>query len=244
MIKHCLVLNKVSLPGPQDLWPAPLDLAVGLREVVLIENIGPDESEPLGKVASTLSPPLAGEVRHWDQDAFSLPREDLYQLRRRIAYLAPGMKLLKRLTLGENIALGPSYHHGTSIRSVLDCHADLLEHLGLRPFLSLLPQDVEIKVYILALWARELIKQPELIVAVRNETWETFSVPNEGILVLQDYLAHQGGAALVLGRSHENFYHLASRLLRFESGRLVPHPLEEHQGRPLTDFLPLVTGEE
>ena len=162
----------------------------------------------------------------------------------RIAYLAPGMKLLSRLTLGENIALGPSYYHGTFIQSVLECHAYLLERLELRPFLSLLPQEVEIKVYIRALWARELIKMPELIVAVRNEAWEPFSVPNEGILVLQDYLAHQGGAALLLGRSHEQFHHLASRLFRLESGRLIPHPLEEHQGRPLTDYLPLVMGEE
>jgi ABC-type ATPase involved in cell division len=244
MIKNCLVLNGVTLPGPPELWSAPLDLTVGLQEVVLIDNIGPDESEPLGEVASTLSQPLAGEVHHWGQDAFSLPREDLYLLRRRIAYLAPHMKLLSRLTLGENIALGPSYYHGTSIRSVLECHAYLLERLTLQPFLALLPQDVDIKVYIKALWARELIKLPELIVAVRHETWEPFSVPNEGILVLQDYLAHRGGAALLLGRSHEQFHHLASRLLRFDSGRLIPQPLEEHQGRPLTDYLPLVMGEE
>jgi ABC-type ATPase involved in cell division len=240
MIKNCLRLNQVTLPGPQDLWAAPLDLTVGLQEIVLIENISTDESEPLAAVASTLRRPVAGEARHWDQDAFSLPREDLYLLRRRIAYLAPGMKLLSRLTLGENIALGPSYHHGTSSQSVLECHAYLLERLALQPFLSFLPQDVEIQVYIRALWARELIKMPELIVAVRNDAWEPFSAPSEGILVLQDYLAHLGGAALLLGRSHESFHHLASRLLRFESGRLIPHPLEEHQGRPLTDYLPLV----
>jgi ABC-type ATPase involved in cell division len=244
MIKNCLVLNQVMLPGPQDAWAAPLDLTVGLQEVVLIEDIGPDESLPLGQVASTLSRPVAGEARHWDQDAFSLPREDLYHLRRRIAYLAPGIKLLSRLTLGENIALGPSYYQGTSTQSVLESHAYLLERLALAPFLSFLPPDVDIQVYIRALWARELIKMPELIVAVRNEAWEPFSVPNEGILVLQDYLAHQGAAALLLGRSHEQFHHLASRLLRFESGRLIPQPLEEHQGRPLTDYLPLVMGEK
>jgi ABC-type ATPase involved in cell division len=244
MIKNCLELNQVILPGPPELWAAPLDLTVGLQEVVLIENIGPNESGPLGEMASALSQPVAGEVRHWEQDAVRLPREDLYLLRRRIAYLAPGMKLLSRLTLGENIALGPSYYHGTSTQSVLECYAYLLDRLALRPFLSFLPQDVDIKVYIRALWARELIKMPELIVAVRNDAWEPFSMPNEGILILQDYLAHRGGAALLLGRSHEQFHHLASRLLRYESGRLIPRPLEEHQGRPLTDFLPLVMGEE
>ena len=244
MIKNCLVLNRVRLPVPQDAWPVPLDLTVGLQEVVLIENIGPNESLPLGEVAAALRRPLAGEVHYWDQDALGLPREDIYLLRRRIAYLAPGMKLLSRLTLGENIALGPSYYQGTSTQSVLESHADLLERLALHPFLSLLPQNVDIKVYVRALWARELIKLPELIVAVKNDAWEPFAVPNEGILALQDYLAHGGGAALILGRSHETFHHLASRLLRYESGRLIPLPLEEPQGRPLTDYLPLVIGEE
>jgi ABC-type ATPase involved in cell division len=238
------MFNQVTLPGSQDWWAAPVDLTVGLQEVVLIENIGTDECVPLGEVAAILSPPLAGEVRFWDQDADSLSREDFYQLRRRIAYLAPGMKLLNRLTLGENIALGPYYHYGTSIQSVLECHAYLLDRLALAPFLSLLPQDVEIKVYIRALWARELIKMPELIVAVNNDATEPLPVPNEGILILQDYLAHRGGAALLLGRSLETFHHLASRLLRYESGRLIPQPLEERQGRPLTDFLPLVMGEK
>jgi ABC-type ATPase involved in cell division len=242
MIKHCLVLNRVTLPGPPDAWAAPVDLTVGLQEVVLIENIGPDEGQALGEVASTLRRPVAGEVRYWDQDPYSLPREDFYHLRRRIAYLAPEMKLLSRLTLGENIALSPSYYHGTSTRSVLECHAYLLERLALQPFLSLMPQEVEIEVYIRALWARELIKMPELIVAVRDEAWEPFSLPSEGILVLQDYLAHRGGAALLLGRSHEHFHHLAGRLLRYESGCLIPQPLKEPQGRPLTDYLPLVTG--
>jgi ABC-type ATPase involved in cell division len=244
MIKQCLVLNGVTLPGPPDAWPVPVDLTLGLQEVVLIEHISTAESKPLAAVAASLSRPVVGEVRLWDEDPVSLPREDLFRLRRRIAYLAPGIKLLSRLTLGENIALGPSYHHGTPIPSVLATHARLLEGLALQPFLSQLPQDVDIKVYIRALWARELIKQPELIVAVQDEAWEPFSAPGEGILVLQDYLAKGGGAALILGRSQETFHYLASQLLRFESGRLLPQPLEEHQGRPLTDFLPLVIGEE
>jgi ABC-type ATPase involved in cell division len=243
MLKHCLVFNQAVLPGPPGMWPLPLDLILNLQEVLLIENIGPDESEPLAKVAAALKPLVAGQVWHWDQEAYSLPRSDLFNLRRRIAYLVPGMVLLSRLTLGENIAVGISFHEGTSSRSVLSCYADVLERLGLQPFLSLMPHQVEIKVYIKAIWARELIKQPELIVAVRDEAWEPFSAPNEGILFLQDYLANRRSAALLLGRSLENFHFLASRLLRWEAGRLFPQPLSGRQGRPLTDFLPLVPKE-
>jgi len=243
MLKHCLVFNQAVLPGPAGMWPLPVDLILDLQEVLLIENIGPEESKPLIKVAASLKPPVAGQVWHWDQEAYSLSRADLYSLRRRIAYLVPGMVLLSRLTLGENIALGISFHEGTSTRSVLSCYADVLERLGLAPFLGLLPHQVDIRVYIKAIWARELIKQPELIVAVRDEAWEPISVPNEGVLLLQDYLAHRKGAALLLGRSLENSHFLASRLLRYEAGRLLPQPLPGRQGRPLTDFLPLVPKE-
>jgi ABC-type ATPase involved in cell division len=243
MLKRCLALNQVILPAPPGMWPTPLDLILDLQEVLLIDKIGPEESTPLVEVASTLRPPVGGRVWHWDQDAYSLPREELYRLRRRIAYLAPGQVLLSRLTLGENIALGTSFQEGTSSRSVLSCYADLMERLGLQPFLPFLPHEVGEEVCIRALWARELIKQPELILAVLDEPWDPQAPPDQGILLLQDYLANRGGAALLLGRSLQNFHPLASRLLRWESGRLIPHPLSEPQGRPLTDFLPLIPGE-
>jgi ABC-type ATPase involved in cell division len=195
-------------------------------------------------VAASLKPPEAGQVWHWDLDAFSLPREERYRLRRRIAYLVPGQVLLSRLTLGENIALGTCYQEGISTRAVLSGHADLLEHLGLKPYLPLMPDEVDEEVCFRALWARELIKQPELIVAVLGEAWEPHTPPQEGILLLKDYLARRGGAALLLGQALQDFHPLASRLLRQEAGGLLPQPLSEHQGRPLTDFLPLVIGEE
>ena len=244
MLKYSLMLNQVILPDPLGLWPAPLELTLELKEILLIEKVGADKSAPLLEVASSLHPPVAGRVWHWGLDAFSLAREERYYLRRRIAYLAPGQVLLNRLTLGENIALSPCYHKGISFREVLAEHADLLEQLALRPYLPLFPQEVEEDVYLRALWARELIKKPDLILAALDKSWQTLLAPSQAILFLEDYLATQGGAALLLGPSLQNFYPLASRLLRLESGRLIAHPLAEHQGRPLTDFLPLVMGEE
>jgi ABC-type ATPase involved in cell division len=244
MLKYCLSMNQVILPDPRGLWPAPLELHLELNEILLIEKVGADDSAPLLEVASSLRPPEAGQVLHWGLQAFGLAREERYYLRRRIAYLAPGQVLLSRLTLGQNIALSPCYYTGLSSRAVLAEHADLLEQLALKPYLTQLPQQVEKDVYIRALWARELIRQPDLILVALDKAWETILAPSQAILFLQDYLAAQGSAALLTGESLPNFYPLASRLLRLASGRLVPHPLAEHQGRPLTDFLPLVVGEE
>ena len=187
--------------------------------------------------------PVAGQILHWGLDAASLAREERYRLRRRIAYLTPEQVLLSRLNLGENIALGTSFQAGTSTRSVLARHADLLERLALQPFLPFLPHEVEAEVYIRALWAREFIKQPDLIVAVLGEAWEPHDPPEQGILFLKDYLTDRRGAALLLGQSLDRFHPLASRLLRWDAGRLLSQPLSEHRGRPLTDFLPLLPRE-
>jgi ABC-type ATPase involved in cell division len=244
MLKYCLVLNEVTLPGPAGMWSAPLNLALELQEVLLVENISPEASVPLLEVAASLRPPASGQAWHWDQEAFSLPRGERYRLRRRIAYLAPDQVLLSRLTLGENIALGTCYQEGIPTRTVLSGHADLLEHLGLKPYLKLMPDEVEEEVGFQVLWAREMIKQPELIVAVLGEAWEPHPPAQEAVSLLKDYLARRSGAALLLGQSLHDFHPLASRLLRQEGGGLLPQPLSEHQGRPLTDFLSLVVQED
>ena len=226
------------------MWPAPLDLSLELQEVLLIDRVGADASTPLLEAASALKHPVAGQILHWGLDAARLAREERYRLRRRIAYLTPEQVLLSRLNLGENIALGTSFQAGTSTRSVLAGHADLLERLALQPFLPFLPHEVEAEVYIRALWAREFIKQPDLIVAVLGEAWEPHDPPEQGILLLMEYLTDRRGAALLLGQSLDRFHPLASRLLRWDAGRLLSQPLSGHRGRPLTDFLPLLPKED
>uniref|UniRef100_A0A7C3V6P1 ABC transporter domain-containing protein n=1 Tax=Desulfobacca acetoxidans TaxID=60893 RepID=A0A7C3V6P1_9BACT len=233
-------LEQVLLPGASGPWPAPLDLALELQEVLLIEGPDPEESRPLMAVAASLRAPAAGRVWHWGLEAFKLAREERCLLRRRIAYIAPGQVLIRRLTLAKNIALGPCYYEGISTQEVLAAHAGLLEQLNLQPFLDLLPDEVEAGIYKRALWARELIKEPALILAAMGAWEEPLREAGAGSLVLQEYLASRGGAALLLGRSLEAFYPLASRVLRLQPGRLTSKPLPAHPGRPLTDFLPLV----
>ena len=244
MLRNCLVFNQAVLSGPPGIWPAPLDLSLELQEVLLVDRVGAEASTPILEAASALKHPVAGQILHWGLDTATLAREERYRLRRRIAYLTPEQVLLSRLNLGENIALGTSFQAGTSTRSVLAFHADMLERLDLQPFLPFLPHEVEAEIYLRALWAREFIKQPDLIVAVLGEAWEPHDPPEQGILLLQDYLTGRQGAALLLGQSLERFHPLASRLLRWDAGRLLPQPLSEHQGRPLTDFLPLLPPED
>jgi ABC-type ATPase involved in cell division len=240
MLHYALELDMVTLPGDIGAWPSPLSLAVELNEIVLIEGAGLAAGHPLLEVTATLQSPAAGRVRHWGQDAAALPREELYRLRRRIAYISPRQVLLHRLSLAGNIALGPCYHLGCSESEALGAHADLLEHLDLGAHFSQYPAQVSTGVYARAVWARELVKGPELILVMVSGQLTTTVAADMLQAALRDYLARYGAAALLLGESLEAFYPLGHRLLRLESGELRKRPLLEHEARPLTAYLPLV----
>jgi ABC-type lipoprotein export system ATPase subunit len=240
MLHYALNLELVTLPEAAAAWPVPLSLAVALNEVVLLEGADLATAEPLLEVAAALRSPVTGKVWHWGQDAATLPREDLYQLRSRMAYISPRQVLLQRLSLGENIALAPCYHQGYSEVEALAPHADLLEHLKLQAHLDQYPAQVSAAVYTRAVWARELLKEPELILAAISGVLATAAGAQILLTVLKAYLARYAAAVVLLGETLEPYYPLGHRLLRLEGGQLLEKPALEHRARPLTAFLPLV----
>ena len=199
MLHHALNLDLVTLPG-DTAWPAPLSLAVAFNEVVLIEGAGPAVSSPLLEVAATLAAPVAGHVRHWGRDAALGRREKLYRLRRRIAYISPRQVLLHLITLGENIALGPCYYQGCSEAEALAPHADLLEQLELQAHLTQYPPQVSAAIYARAVWARELVKGPELILAVISGDLATTAGAAMLATVLREYRSPLRGRRPAAGR--------------------------------------------
>jgi ABC-type ATPase involved in cell division len=239
MLHHALNLDMVTLPG-DSAWPAPLSLAVAFNEVVLIEGAGPAVSLPLLEVASTLAPPVAGHVRHWGREAALGRREKLYRLRRRIAYISPQQVLLHLISLAENIALGPCYYQGCSEAEALAPHADMLERLELEAHLTQHPPQVSDAIYARAVWARELVKGPELILAEISGEFATTAGAAMLAIVLREYRTRYGAAVLLLGESLEAFYPLGHRLLLLEVGQLHKQTILEHRARPLTAYLPLV----
>jgi ABC-type ATPase involved in cell division len=239
MLHHALNLELVTLPGAAA-WPVPLSVTVDLNEVVLLEGADLATAEPLLEVAATLGSSVTGKIWHWGQDAETLSREDLYHLRGRMAYISPRQVLFHRLSLGENIALAPCYHLGCSESEALAPYADLLEHLKLQAHLDQFPAQVSAALYTRALWARELLKGPELILAAISGVLATAAGAQMLLRALTAYLARNGAAALLLGESLEPFYPIGHRLLRLEAGQLLKIPILEHRARPLTAYLPLL----
>ena len=182
---------------------------------------------------------MAGHVRHWGRDAALGRREKLYRLRRRIAYISPQQVLLHLITLAENIALGPCYYQGCSEAEALRPTPTCWITWNSRPISPRTrprcpPPSRPGRV------GPELVKGPELILAVISGDLATTAGAARLANVLRIYLARYGAAALLLGESLEAFYPLGHRLFLLETGQLRQQATLEHRARPLTGYLPLV----
>ncbi len=240
MLRYSLEMHRVRLPASPPGWPALLDLKLGLDEVLLVEGLSWEGSAAFWPVAATLAFPLEGQVLHWGKSREELPRTELFRLRRQIAYLAPGQVLLQHLTLGENIALAISYYRGLSAVQALAEQRAFLESLGLLSYLHLLPAQLPPEVYWRGLFARELAKGPELVLAcLDGPGW---SPENRSALqeALKGYIARQEGAALLGGRDLTPFYPLAHRLLRPAAGVFSESLMRQSWDISPVSFFPLV----
>jgi ABC-type lipoprotein export system ATPase subunit len=204
-----------------------------------MEGIGVKEAENLAAVAATLEPLAAGELTLWGRDVKDVSRTELFELRRRIALITPQQVLLHRLTLAENLTLGPAYHQGSSEASILEQNTPLLQRLELQDHLQSFPPQLPDHLVHRALWARELMKEPDLILAVIGDPLSPGDQQRLMAPLLKDLVSLQKTAILLMGRSLRAFHPLAHRLLRFKDGRFQEHRFLEHDSRPLVGFLPL-----
>jgi len=154
MLRHSLIMHQVSLPDLHPDWPVPLDLELGLNEVLLLEGVGWNEARAFWQVAATLDLPAQGEVLYWGKSRDQLPRNELFQVRKQIAYIAPGQVLLQHRNLGENIALAKCYHQELTVAQVLEDQEAFLDRLGLQPFLNWMPAHLPLHIYWRGIWAR------------------------------------------------------------------------------------------
>ncbi len=242
ILQTSVLLEGVTAPELADFCPSPVSLAVGLREFVLLEGLTTREADLLLQMAATLRRPAAGRIFHWGKELFGLSRRALYPWRRRLAFVSPFQSLLPRLTVLENVTLSQTLYTPQAAAEVARQHQTLLEQLALTEYLPRYPGELPVRQYQLALWARELIKQPRLILGVLAGQAEQCEAPDLAKYLvpwLEEYHNNRRGAVLLAGPWLEFVHHVADRTLNCRDGRWQEQPLPGRDNHPLLAYLDL-----
>ncbi|MBM4288571.1 MAG: hypothetical protein FJ135_10580 [Deltaproteobacteria bacterium] len=240
VLQSSLLLENLVLPEALDSCPGPINLTVGLQEFLLIEGLSALEADVLLRTAATLRRPVAGRIYHWGRDLFALPRRSLYPWRKRLAFVSPWQSLLPRLTLLENVTLPLTLATGRSAPELGRQHQALLEQLSLAEYQSSYPGELPARVQHLALWAREMIQQPLLILGVLAGQEEVYGAPVLAphlLPLLEDYHRQGRGAIVLAGPFLDWAYPVADRRLSCRENGWEERPLPGRRQHPLINYL-------
>ena len=163
--------------------------------------------------------PSRGLIRIFDQDAATLPKDELLKLRRRIGIVFQEFRLLDHLTTFENVAL-PLRVAGQEEAKYRADVKELLEWVGLGDKLNVLPPILSGGEKQRAAIARALISQPQILLA--DEPTGNADPPLAKRLLRLFQELHRSGTSVVIATHDINLMdQFDARRLILEEGRLL-----------------------
>lgn len=133
----------------------------GQRGVVVAE---PHRSATvLLKICATLLSPTSGQVSWFGYSAKQMGKREFYGLRRRIGLVHRETSLISNMTILDNVSLGLQYHKELSQEAAYERVTEWLKHFEIYEDRMLRPAELTFEQRRLAVYARELAKEPQLI---------------------------------------------------------------------------------
>lgn len=238
-LSAALLLVGVRLPALKTV-PQPFSFRLGLQEMVLLTGLPLQEADLLLHLAANLLPPQEGVVFHWGQHLRQLPRMRRYQQQGRIALISPLQSLWRRLRLRDNLALPKTLSGELTVAEVSARAQDLWERLQLHPWLEHYPHELPPLIYHLALWGRELLKEPELILGLLPVPEpQLAALPQILWPVLLNYWHSRPVAVLLAGQDLRFASAEADRLCQITATGWQDLPLPGRGRQTLLSYLPL-----
>lgn len=133
----------------------------GQRGVLLAEP--PRCATILLKICATLMRPTSGRISWFGRSADEVDKEWFYQVRRRIGFVHRETSLISNMTILDNISLGIQYHEELAREQAYDRVTELLKQFELYEYRFLRPAQLTFEQRRLAVYARELVKKPQLL---------------------------------------------------------------------------------
>ena len=136
-------------------------LEAGERLVVLANPH--HHGEILLGICATLIPPTGGEISWCGRSNDEIKEPERYELRRRIGLVYRRSSLISNMTLLDNVTLGLQYYENLSREAAYEGAVAWLERFGLAEHRFVRPAELSPGRRRLALYARELVKRPEML---------------------------------------------------------------------------------
>jgi phospholipid/cholesterol/gamma-HCH transport system ATP-binding protein len=115
-------------------------------------------------ICATLIPPTGGEISWCGRSHDEIKEPERYELRRRIGFVYRRSSLISNMTLLDNVTLGLQYHENLSREAACARTVAWLGRFGLAEHRFVRPADLSPGRRRLAVYARELVKRPEILV--------------------------------------------------------------------------------
>ena len=137
-------------------------LGAGERLVVLADPR--HHGEILLRICATLVLPSGGEISWRGRSNDEIQEPERYDLRRRIGLVYRSSSLISNMTLLDNVTLGLQYHENLSREAAYERASPWLGRFGLAEHRLARPADLSPGGRRLAVYAREFVKRPEILV--------------------------------------------------------------------------------
>jgi ABC-type transporter Mla maintaining outer membrane lipid asymmetry ATPase subunit MlaF len=136
-------------------------LDAGERLMVLADP--PHHGEILLRICAILTSPTGGEISWWGRRKDEIQDPERYELRRRIGFVYRRSSLISNMTLLDNVTLGLQYHENLGREAAYEQASVWLGRFGLAERRFVRPADLSPGGKRLAVYAREFMKRPELL---------------------------------------------------------------------------------
>lgn len=114
------------------------------------------------KICATLIQPTSGSISWFGHKAGEVDQQWYYQVRRRIGFVHRETSLISNMTILDNISLGIQYHEEAVREEAYNSIAEVLKQFELYEHRFLRPAQLTFEQRRLAVYARELVKKPQL----------------------------------------------------------------------------------
>lgn len=171
------------------------------------------------KICATLIPPTKGRIRWFGHSAERMKKHEFFRLRRRIGLVHRETSLISNMTVLDNISLGLQYHENILQEEAYERVKELLERFELFEYRFLRPAELTFEERRLAVYARELVKEPQLFFLEHPSLDFGERVVSLLMEIFQACITDQGCAFLVASINPEVISRWGDRVLVLDEGR-------------------------